>query len=262
MKSHYIILGALAIWPLISKASDVTINFDVDAYGNPISAPSVISATGPQATIPGLQGLEFEGDGSQGGEVVNAVYAGVAAHSGSNVLGFNRSYERSDPELIIFSQPMSQVSIYVSTGYWSFAWTMQALDANDNVLDKETATPPSEGYAPLTVSSTNGIALVLLTCSLPSNDGWGSVTFVCDDLSLTFARPVLQSKQTQQEVYLYWPTWAGSFVLEGSTNLSPAAAWTPITNGIVTNGNNLVFTNSISNMMTFYRLRCPSKTVF
>jgi streptogramin lyase len=76
--------------------------------------------------------------------------------------------------------------------------------------------------------------------------------------AIRFGRAIIPSLQiapvANSQVILSWPTWAYSFVLETSSNVSPGAVWTPLTNGVMTVGGNLVLTNNINAPTAFYRL--------
>ena len=43
-------------------------------------------------------------------------------------------------------------------------------------------------------------------------------------------------------------------MLETSSTVSPGAVWTPLTNGVMTLGNNFVLTNDVGGSNAFYRL--------
>lgn len=76
--------------------------------------------------------------------------------------------------------------------------------------------------------------------------------------TIRFGRAIIPSLQiapaANNQVVLSWPTWAYSFLLETSGIVSPGAVWTPLTNGVVTLGNNLVLTNEVGGSNAFFRL--------
>jgi sugar lactone lactonase YvrE len=76
--------------------------------------------------------------------------------------------------------------------------------------------------------------------------------------TIRLGRAIIPSLQiapaVNYQVILSWPTWAYSFVLETSSTVSSGAVWTPLTNGVVTLGNNFVLTNNVSGSNAFYRL--------
>ena len=91
-------------------------------------------------------------------------------------------------------------------------------------------------------------------------DGAGNL-YVADTHNSTvrFGRAIVPFLQiapvANNQVVLSWPNWAYSFVLETSSNVSPGAVWTPLTNGVMTVGSNLVLTNNINASTAFYRLQ-------
>lgn len=70
--------------------------------------------------------------------------------------------------------------------------------------------------------------------------------------------PQLQIALAGGELVLSWPIWASNFVLEATDSLGPAAVWLDLTNNAVPTGATLIFTNTLNNSMSFYRLRQPS----
>ncbi|MGH7993513.1 MAG: hypothetical protein ACREDQ_08350, partial [Limisphaerales bacterium] len=79
--------------------------------------------------------------------------------------------------------------------------------------------------------------------------------------TIRFGRAIVPSLQiapvVNNQVVLSWPTWAYSFLLETSGIVSPGAVWAPLTNGVVTLGNDFVLTNSVGGSNAFYRLYEP-----
>ncbi|HVV01805.1 MAG TPA: NHL repeat-containing protein [Verrucomicrobiae bacterium] len=68
--------------------------------------------------------------------------------------------------------------------------------------------------------------------------------------------PTLQTFVSADQLVLSWPVSAEGFTLQQSTALGPAAAWTPVTAGIVTVGDNFFRSNSVTTA-AFYRLYHP-----
>ena len=68
--------------------------------------------------------------------------------------------------------------------------------------------------------------------------------------------PTLQFTTLGNQFVLSWPVSAEGFVLETSAALGGAAAWWPVTNGVVTLADNFVCTNSLSGA-AYYRLHLP-----
>ncbi len=69
--------------------------------------------------------------------------------------------------------------------------------------------------------------------------------------------PVLQFSVTANQLVLAWPASLAGFVLETSGTLSADALWTPLTNWIAMEGDNLVLTNNMAGPAAFYRLHKP-----
>ena len=65
--------------------------------------------------------------------------------------------------------------------------------------------------------------------------------------------PTLQLTRLSGQLLLSWPTSSEDFGLYQSSALGPAASWSPITSGIVTNGDNIFRTNPVTGA-AYYRL--------
>ncbi|HXR47596.1 MAG TPA: hypothetical protein VN784_09165 [Candidatus Limnocylindrales bacterium] len=91
-------------------------------------------------------------------------------------------------------------------------------------------------------------------------DGAGNL-YVADthNSTIRFGRAIVPSLQiapaANNQVIVSWPTWAYGFGLQISSTIAPGATWTPLTNGVMTSGNNFVLTNTVSGSNSFYRLR-------
>ena len=68
--------------------------------------------------------------------------------------------------------------------------------------------------------------------------------------------PVLRSTRLPTALVLDWPTSAEGFGLYQSAALGPTASWSLVSTGIVTNGDNLFHTNTLTGS-NYYRLRYP-----
>jgi hypothetical protein len=166
-------------------AGALIINFDTDAYGNPINAPSYFFQTSSLTELYAPLGVHFNGlsDG-EGGEILNDSGAapgsfGILALSGHNFLAFS-STGPAGPEIVTFDTLMSSVSIFASAGnayYGSF--TMQAFSSEGVQVDTDTVIVPYGQYGELNVSSPNGIQYVVLS-EYYSVPGW-----VFDNLTAT-----------------------------------------------------------------------------
>jgi sugar lactone lactonase YvrE len=67
--------------------------------------------------------------------------------------------------------------------------------------------------------------------------------------------PSLSISLAGAQIVLSWPLSAADFVLQKATNQGASIDWRPLTNGIATNDNLLVLTNTIDSPTAFYRLR-------
>jgi hypothetical protein len=176
---------ALALSAGASRAA--TINFDIDAFGSPITPPPNFLATVPLTTLYSPIGVTFSGPAALSGDaILNDLGAfGVSARSGTNFLAFNGDalYQSgglaSDPETVTFSTLMSNVSIWASGGGNSATFVMNAFDASNALVGSNTINPAASTYGQLLVSYAPGISYVTLT----ESNGDGS--FVYDDLGFT-----------------------------------------------------------------------------
>jgi len=90
-------------------------------------------------------------------------------------------------------------------------------------------------------------------------DGMGNL-FVVDYLNQTIRKgvpppiPTLEIFRSANQVVLAWPAAATNYVLESTGNLQPGAIWAPVTNAIVTSGDNRFRTNQPEAAAAFFRL--------
>ena len=66
--------------------------------------------------------------------------------------------------------------------------------------------------------------------------------------------PAVRITHSAGQVILSWPASAAGYTLETTGNLSPGAAWVPLTNGVVLSGPDYVWTNHPGATNAFYRL--------
>ena len=105
---------------------------------------------------------------------------GVNAHSGRNFLAFNNEASLingkvpAGPEVIRFSAPVSNISLFVGGTDTSPSYSMEVYDFDTILLATITATPQVGKWAPLTYNASN-IGLLILS--------YTSSTAVADDLS-------------------------------------------------------------------------------
>lgn len=167
-----------------AHAQTVFINFDTDANGNPLTAPSSFGNAAPLTTAYSSLGVTFSGPApEQGGAILNDASFNPKARSGSNFLAFNRNSDAGyaqDPETLSFSSNVSSVSIYAAGAGGapgvSNAFTIQAFDVSNNAIASSSSTNVAGSYTLLNVVGT-GIRSVRLTSTA------GSDAFVYDDLT-------------------------------------------------------------------------------
>jgi streptogramin lyase len=70
--------------------------------------------------------------------------------------------------------------------------------------------------------------------------------------------PSLQLSLQGNLIILSWPLSASGYALETADRLEPAMSWTAVTNGVSTNGTQLVVTNALVGQAAFYRLHSSS----
>jgi hypothetical protein len=175
-----------------SASGTVVINFDTDAFGNPLAAPALAIETVHLSELYAPLGVHFYGpdgpNGHDGGAIVNqAANFGINPRSGKNFLGFNRQaflmdfgVER-DPETITFDTLASNVSIFAG-GTIAETFLMQGFDINGTLIATDTVT--TQRWSELEISSATGIKSVTLFVTGP--DVGIPLAFVYDDLSVDF----------------------------------------------------------------------------
>jgi hypothetical protein len=187
-------VGALAaVTLLLSGAGPVmagVINFDVDANGNTINAPSLFANTTALTNLYAPLGVHFSGPGgNDGGAIINqAGNFGENARSQPNFLAFNTFARLSNggtprgPETITFDASQSAVSLFASDAGGSDTFRLDAFNAVGTLVASDTETAGAGLYALLSVSSPD-IDKVIVT------ETGGVGVFVLDDLSFTPAGP-------------------------------------------------------------------------
>jgi hypothetical protein len=161
------------------------VNFDTDANGNPISAPSGFVATSPLADLYASQGVRFRGlNSATGGAILDqGGNFGVNARSGTNFLAFNRSTYATDPESIIFDTLLTSLSIFAGSRY-NDSFTLTAFDINDVQIGVSSVLVNAGTYEELSFSSLLGN---IKRVSLSANS---APDFVFDDLAFEPATPI------------------------------------------------------------------------
>ncbi len=187
---HFALLGAS--WLLciaVANCAAVSINFDTDAGGNPLVAPTSFSATSPLTTLYSSLGVTFSGPTSlNGGAILNQGGGfGVPARSSPNFLAFNRTTTvpmlngglPRDPETLTFNPPLLDVSIFASGGGQATSFRMEAFDGGGGSLGSTIQNSAAAAYVQLSLASGSPIASVVLT------EVGGDTAFVYDDLNFT-----------------------------------------------------------------------------
>jgi hypothetical protein len=170
--SYSVLLVALS--PL--HAATFTIDFDVNAVGQAISAPSIFDNASPLRNLYSPLGVHFNGPTvDSGGYILNDSTFTTPARSGSNFLAFS-AY--TGPETVTFDSPMSFVSVYACGLGHTYSFTLQAFDVAGNLLDTNTLS--TSGYSQLSVSSAGAIRKVTLAAPTA-----GVNSYVFDDLFVT-----------------------------------------------------------------------------
>jgi len=176
--------GVMVLLEGVAFALPIFINFDTDAYGNPITVPGLFTQTTLLTELYAPLGVHFAGPSpGQGGAILNAAIGSwnVSALSGPNILGFNsKDTYAFQPETITFDTLMTSVSIFAADADATTAatFTVQAYGAGAVLLDSDSINipGPSSGFSRLIVSSSSGIDQVVLSET-------GGYAFEFDNLS-------------------------------------------------------------------------------
>jgi hypothetical protein len=181
-------LGVLGLVPTGSVRAGF-INFDVDAAGNPITAPTTFAEATALTDLYASLGVHFSGPGgNNGGAILNDANFAVKALSGRNFLAFDRTAllanggTPTDPESVAFDSLQSEVSIFVTPRTTTASqFRLDAFDEGGTLIGSNTVIF-GEGfgvYQRLRVTSPQGIRRVTLTQTLPN----GSASFTYDNLA-------------------------------------------------------------------------------
>lgn len=190
-KIVFALIASLTI--ALNATATIVINFDTDAFGNPITAPPLLIDTVHLTELYAPLGVHFFGpdgsNGRNGGAIVDeAGNFGLPARSGRNVLGFNRGAGMMDggvardPETISFDTLASHVSIFAAGGFITEMFVMQAFGDDGRLVGNVRLT--TQDWAELQITSPAGIRSVELSVIGP--DIGIPLSFVYDDLSVDF----------------------------------------------------------------------------
>jgi hypothetical protein len=149
----------LGLLPVAGRAqTPILINFDVDAEGNPLDAPLLFSQANPLRDTYASLGVLFEGPSANDGGAI--LQAEEFARSGSNVLAFNDNSTLAnggrarDPEIILFDQDVSEVSIFASGSLFDTRFFMTAFNAAGDVITDTEAFSDDGAYVALSLAGT------------------------------------------------------------------------------------------------------------
>jgi hypothetical protein len=170
---------------LAAIASAVTITFDEAG-----PAPSLFANANPLRTQYIALGIDFFGPAGaalDGGAILHQDgNFGISAHSGTNFLAFNRSAgvfmlnggRPLDPEHLVFSTPITSISIFASGGFSPATFALSGFDAANNRIGTTIIDTAAGQWGQLTLSGGNMFTVTLVEISNRSS-------FVYDDLSFT-----------------------------------------------------------------------------
>ena len=169
---------ALVVFCAGGARAGVIITFDLDAFGNVITAPCNFFQTTALRDLYAPLGVTFAGSGpNDGGAILDQCgNFGVPAFNGTNFLAFNRNAEMqdggiaTDPQIIIFDPAASVVSIWVAGGNQNGSFLMEAFDVNDMLVDSDSVV--TQGYSQLSVSAQAIKRVVLTETSLDTDEYW------------------------------------------------------------------------------------------
>ena len=178
---------------IAESAQAVSINFDTDASGNASSAPGSFINTTPLTNLYSSLGVNFSSSSgsNNGGAILDQSGGfGINARSGTKFLAFNRDIVYSnggiatDPEILDFSTPISDISIFSSGGSGNGVFQLQAFDSSNVLLGTSVVSTLAGTYGNLSFTSAlSNITKVSLTQTS------GGSSFVYDDLSFNSGTP-------------------------------------------------------------------------
>ena len=158
------------------------------------------------------------------------------------------------------SSSVLNVGLNSSTDYGRFALLASA------VLNGVFSANLNNGFVPATGDTFNvlsypsysgGFANINLPANAPGKGIYGPTVFslVFTGTGTTTNEPVLTIERVSANaVVVLWPTAAGNFDLQTTTNLS-SGSWSNIASGITTAGADYVFTNEVNGKAAFFRLQ-------
>jgi len=174
-----------------------TINFDVNAESNTLTAPRLFSNATHLSEIYASWGVHFAGPaGNDGGAILVDISTnnggwGGWARSSPNVLAFTAPSSPRDlsdgghasgPETIRFDSAMKTVTLWATGDNANTTFELAAFDGNGIALDSDTESITVRNWVSLSVSSDAGIRSVVFTLKATDNPWTG---YLVDDLSYT-----------------------------------------------------------------------------
>lgn len=245
----------------VLSATNVIIDASMFSRPAAVAAPLVTANNCTMFTLnncqflPGSTGVQLGPNLPQAVVTANSLEDGAISNlitSGIFIISSN---------LVTASAPSGLVALAMS-GQVTLSWNSAVSATNYNVKRALTNGGPYTTVASSSVSSytdtslTNGITYYYVVSALrPSgqsaNSSQASATPEEPDLSVNLY-------QAGNQLTLSWPGWASNFTLYMTTNLSPPASWSPVTNPV--QSNNGVFNLSLpttNNGQEFFELGPP-----
>ena len=157
LKNRTTVICTTIVLMVLGAAANATL-IDFEGTG----APSVFIGTTHLTELYAPLGVHFSGPGRlDGGAILNQDgNFGVNALSGTDFLAFNNTAVMSDggiptdPEKILFDNPMGYVSIFAAGGFNADYFLLSAYDAGGSLLGSSNVT--TQGWAQLSYSDPTG----------------------------------------------------------------------------------------------------------
>lgn len=145
-------------------------------------------------------------------------------------------------------------STWLKADQQSTITSYQTDSAGGDLLATKTVTTTWAQYSATFSLSVTG-ALTDLTVFIQADRN--PLTLYLDDVSIANSSPVLGLRQTNQSVFVSWPTKATNYMLQTTTNLAAPFNWAAVTNPIQINAAAFSVTLPATNRTRFFRLQHP-----
>lgn len=252
MKPGFILVGAVAAVRLAAQG----ILFDFDGAPAHAPLPVVLSAGGLTAT--------FSATGA-GFSIQSASTMGFTPPGFAGLCLYPSSVFAADL-VVAFDRPVSRFSILYSPqelGCDDSATMRVTASRGGGEVGTATATATAPGTWPsetLWIEVVAGFDRVVVHYDQrpPTCQDWGPV-FLADNMEVTPlpARPVLQCQVSGADLQLSWPSAAGAYVLEQSSDPAAGVGWTPAPGVPQASGDRMVQAVPMGAGPQFFRLRSP-----